>query len=125
MSRVLVPVEPIREALERATERVRQEYAVSPRTRTGDAGLIAPVDAVAREISGYTGKKLDTVQRTVFRIRNGYDHKAGRQGCVRAPVASVTFEIADEILCALGMVERWYTDPRLREVYELLGDEAA
>jgi hypothetical protein len=115
---VKVPVAPIREAVEDAIRAHTDVHQFPARGYIKPIGMqgATPLEIVADEIARYTGKRRSTVMRTLWRIRHGRDHwRGGAQN-----VKSVTFRVADEILCALHMHERWHTDPRLSEVYEQL-----
>lgn len=119
--RLAVPIEPIREILEEAARLHERAYQKKPTTGYRD-GVIqleprSGLEAVAEEIALYTGRTTTTIVRQLFAIRAGWDTNRGK----RYPRRTITLRFADEILCALGMQERWYTDPRLREVYEQIG----
>jgi hypothetical protein len=115
---IRVPVAPIREAVDDAIRAHTDVHQFPARGYIKPIGMqgATPLEIVADEIARYTGKRRSTVIRTLWRIRHGRDHwRGGAQN-----VKSVTFRVADEILCALHMHERWHTDPRLSEVYEQL-----
>lgn len=116
-----VPREPIAEAIEDAIAAYTDphEEAGGGFRRTQFKGMRG-LEIVIAEIARYTGCKPSTATRRVWRIRSGYDND--RRG--RVAVTHVRFDVADEILCALFMQERWHTDPRLKEVYDRLGEEA-
>lgn len=104
----MVPIEPIRELVER---RIREWEAEHDRS-----GLEAVID----RISLVSGKSTNTVQRNLHRIRSGFDTcSRGPNKGKKVPVKSVSLDYADQIICALDHPILFWTDPRLRKAYEL------
>jgi hypothetical protein len=100
-----VPVEPIREAIEEEISRSQEHVRTTFRPGSGQP-VLTPLDSVTEEVTRYTGRAKDGVQRALYRIRSGFDHSK--------PVRFVTLRLADEILCAIDRPDLWHTDERLK-----------
>ena len=124
-NKCMVPREPIAEFLElELMKRLHRDTDTTSHYNRQDAErkLMSPVSALVSEIAEYSGRSKPAVTRTIHRIRSGFDSdkKGGRY-----EYKNVTLTMADEILCALGRPFLFYEDPRLREVYERIGEDAA
>lgn len=78
----------------------------------GEGSVRIVIDRLERQ-----GVNRVVAERQIRRIRSLRDNGM--------PVKSVSFPIADAILCALWRWDEWYLDPDLRAVYETIGTNGA